>query len=294
MKSKRIFTFIIFVSILITITGCQGQRYSDVTVTYIASDGYLIQSADKKVLIDAIFNIEGDEQYYYGPSDSTLEKMEQALPPFDDIDIVFVTHRHFDHFDPVSAARHLESNRDAILVGPSQVFEMLRDSCSNFELISERVIALAPEKDLWVEIVISDISIRALGLAHGSYMITDEETGEQYDKHAHTQNLGYLFTINGNNIMHIGDARLKNHESCFQKLRDEGVKTDILFIGFYDISAESQNVFFNIIEPEEIVFMHFTPDAKVQEQYINIFKEHMPDAHILLEPFDSFQYKRQE
>ena len=59
-------------------------------VTYIANEGFLISSANKKVLIDALFG--SGYSHYLTPSEEIHKKMVNAQPPFNDVDLVLVIH----------------------------------------------------------------------------------------------------------------------------------------------------------------------------------------------------------
>src|SRR5687768_7401398 len=79
-----------------------------VTITFLANEGVMLSSGNRKVLIDALFLSYGPG--YAVPADSTQRALHNARSPFDLVDLILVTHRHGDHFHPVPAAAHLRTN----------------------------------------------------------------------------------------------------------------------------------------------------------------------------------------
>lgn len=66
------------------------------SITYIANEGFLIQTENYKILMDGLFGgIKGD--WCDQPSDSISESMVKGIAPFDNIDLVLVSHYHADH-----------------------------------------------------------------------------------------------------------------------------------------------------------------------------------------------------
>jgi L-ascorbate metabolism protein UlaG (beta-lactamase superfamily) len=98
-------------------------------VTYVANEGFLIASGEDKVLIDALQS--GGIEEYLAPSPSTLDELQRARGSFRGVDLVLVSHRHVDHFDPAVVARHVESNADARLISTSQMVGPVRDRLSS-------------------------------------------------------------------------------------------------------------------------------------------------------------------
>src|SRR4051794_8724048 len=66
-------------------------------VTYIANEGFMLQTKNKKILIDALFT--NGYGAFPTPSQSTLKKIVNADPPFDQVAAYLLTHYHGDHAD---------------------------------------------------------------------------------------------------------------------------------------------------------------------------------------------------
>ena len=98
-------TILIFLILTVSLYATPPNR-PPLTVTYVANEGFLIACDSHKILIDALFGNFKDDAYYI-PSDSTAALMSEAGPPFDNIDLIAVTHAHLDHFTPEIVTAHL-------------------------------------------------------------------------------------------------------------------------------------------------------------------------------------------
>ncbi len=161
----------------------EGEINADepgIETTYICNEGFLIVSSDKKILVDALF--EGHPDYGTIPPERRA-LMEKALPPFDEVDLVLVTHDHSDHFEWNVARKHLENNPQAILVSTEEATTELR------ELFPDRVKAVNLEEGERAQFTLNEIELEAVGLVHT------------------VPHVGFIFTVDGKRFLHIGDGR---------------------------------------------------------------------------------------
>ncbi|MBE0675226.1 MAG: MBL fold metallo-hydrolase, partial [Bacteroidales bacterium] len=82
---KRIITFLLLTFIAVS-SYAQPNRAE---VTYIGNAGFMINIGDKKILVDALFKgFAGD----YEIPQEVQDKLTLAQAPFDDVDLILVTH----------------------------------------------------------------------------------------------------------------------------------------------------------------------------------------------------------
>ena len=93
-----------------------------------------------QVLIDA--PIRDGIPPYATSSAAERERLEGALPPYDRVDAVLVTHWHEDHFSAEAVAAHLSRNRRAVLVSSPEVVERVRAAAPG--VAAERLRAVLP------------------------------------------------------------------------------------------------------------------------------------------------------
>ena len=214
-----------------------------VTVTHVCNEGFLISGRGRKVLVDGIF---ADAVWpYFEPSPSNAlivpNLVTNALPPFDNIDALLVTHSDPDHLHARYVHPNMTNDTNSILIGTAQVFSAMRSSLgSRFPAISNRCVIVATNGSTTV--TVGDLEIKAAGMPH----ISSPET----------QNLGYLFTVGGLRFFHNGDCASTNILD-YQALNLAAENIDVAMVNVYifDEPARAQEIlaYYN---PRTIFVMH--------------------------------------
>ncbi len=169
-----------------------GAPPGETRVEYLANEGVLISSGDRKVLIDGLFG-EGLPDYPV-VEPATRDSLERAIGRFGEIDAVLVTHVHRDHFDAHAVARHLAANPRARLVAPAQAVDTLRAKAGEAGLTGDRIRALRLEPGEAVEVEIGGVGIRAVGLVHPP------------SRNQPVELVGYRIAVGDLAVAHLGDA----------------------------------------------------------------------------------------
>jgi L-ascorbate metabolism protein UlaG (beta-lactamase superfamily) len=217
---------------------------SSVEVRYIANEGVLISSRDKRVLIDGLHRKYGDE-YAYLP-DTEREKIESAKAPFDAIDLILVSHFHGDHFHPESVGRYLVSNPKASLATSQQVVDEVATKFGLYPSIKERVKPIAFVLKQRETLKVGGLDVEFLGVGHGS------------GRHASIQNLGHIFSLGGKKFLHIGDA--SPTPEIFDHFDLDKQAIDIAFLpAWFLTSTEGRLIIRDHIKPKHIIAVHVGP-----------------------------------
>lgn len=87
-----------------------------VTIHYIGSSGYLVEVADRKILIDGAFDNYVARFEVTIPSGPVRQALATGQAPFNDIDLILVSHSHKGHFEPVLLGQVVANNPAATLV----------------------------------------------------------------------------------------------------------------------------------------------------------------------------------
>lgn len=273
-KDKTCLT-LLFVILTITNTHKSfSQDEKECTVIYLALDGFIIESGNKKIAIDAllsrrILNKQNVDREIVG-------LIENAYYPFNNIDIIFVTHKHLEHFEPDLTIQYLERNQHAILVCPQQVFDIIK-LLGDYYQVEDRIFPISYENMKVQSLTKKNIPIKAYPLSHGAYYVTNPKTGKRTDRYADIENLGYLINLDGVNIFHAGGNTLLSREEFEKyKLQDENI--DIAFVSSLFWSKENitirKNVVNNLINPDDIVLMHLQMGddlSKVPKEMKDVF-----------------------
>jgi L-ascorbate metabolism protein UlaG (beta-lactamase superfamily) len=234
---------------------------STITVRYIANEGVLIASADKQVLIDGLHR-EYKPSYLFPPPEMQAV-LENARAPYDKIDILLVSHVHFDHFHPQSIASYLKNNPRSIFASSGQAVGEVAKNFADHEKIRSQIRLITHEWKTSSEINQDGIKIKFLGLRH---------SGENFKD---IQNLGHVIEIAGKKFLHIGDADMTVENFSTFKLADE--KIDVAFIPFWFLtSEEGRKLVRDQFNPKQIIAVHIPPNEA--QSVIDQLKKDLPDA----------------
>lgn len=262
MKRKAIIVFLILSYITVS-TYAQKEK---VDVTYVGNSGFLIKIGDKKILIDALFK--GFAGAYNLP-EHIQEKLRLAQAPFDDVDLILVTHAHGDHIDPDMLREHLKNNPKAIFASTQQLVDHMKDS-------SDRSIAFNPTKEKSDKKEIGNFSIETFLFPHGpNYEII---------------NIGFLVSVNGVTLFQTGDFDYEQYTfEEFRALQLPEKKIDLAFIQHYDLRGDSLSDRFvrEGIKAKYIFPIHYhftTPSFDAA-----IVRENYPEAIIFNEELESWK-----
>lgn len=225
-----------------------------VEVRYIANEGVLISSKDKRVLIDGLHRQYGPE-YAYLP-DAEREKIETAQPPFEKIDLLLVSHMHGDHFHPESVGRYLASSQKTVLATSQQVVDLVASKFSGYEAVRSRITPVTYKLMDRKTLNIGGINVEFLGVGHGS------------GRHASIENFGHVFKLGGKTFLHIGDAEFTPEVFDAFNLETRGI--DVAFLpSWYLTAAAGQSIIREHIRPKHIIAVHVAPgDAEKLKQQI--------------------------
>ncbi len=246
------------------VAGSDVSSASQVTITYLANEGIMVTSGDKLVLVDALFR--GGVSSYEHHEPAELERIETAKPPYDGVDLVLVTHFHADHFDAASVVRHLEHNKNAVLVTSEQVTKEVRKAAADIARIASRIRPRTPEVKGRETDESSGIRVDVLGLSHG---------GGRFEK---VRNMGYVIHLGGKRILHVGDAQIDN--ACFEPMEQFAKGVDVACLPHWMVEHPTGVAFVrDVLQPKKLIVFHIMPrDA---ERVVANVKNDFPEAIFL-------------
>lgn len=265
---------------LATVTDLAAQ----VTVTHIANEGFLLEGGGKKVLIDALFD--GISGYRKATGDLKRD-LEEAKPPFRDVDVILATHFHDDHFSPPPVRRYLAASEKTVFLSTPQACSKLSPSNE----MSGRCIAIYPEVGTIVTKRINGVRIEVLNLHHGP------------GRRPPVQNLGFIVHIGGRRVLHIGDTEASKSDFAPLRLASEPVDLALLpgwFLTTWDRSSPDWvSVVRDEIRPLNVAAMHlaspsapgsyFGSDGSLEQRVASI-RKNFPGAEVFIEPLQRRVY----
>lgn len=261
MKRNAIIIFLL----LSYFTVSSYAQQNKVDVSYVGNSGFLITIGDKKILIDALFKgFEGD---YILPQD-IQNKLYKAQAPFDDVDLIVVSHAHGDHVDLDMLKQHMQINPKTVFASTQQLVNVLTDS-------TNRWIGFNPTKEKSESKVIGDIKIEAFYLPHGP--------------DSRIINNGFLVSVNGISFFHTGDVDFDQFTfEEFRSLQLVERKIDLSFIQHFYLTSDSISGQFvtNGIGGKYIIPIHCHFTTPVFDS--SIIKQNYPDAILFNEELQTW------
>jgi L-ascorbate metabolism protein UlaG (beta-lactamase superfamily) len=218
-----------------------------IDVTYIANAGFLIESSGKKVIIDGLFNTGWNS--YLIPADSVISKIINQQTPFNQVNLMLITHNHADHFNDSLVVAYLNHNSENVLIAPSQVTSAILKN-PGYKKKLNQLVELDNTDRGENDTTIQGIRIRSFFLQH--------------DTRPQIENFGYLIDIDGLKLLHTGDF---NGSEIVEigKLQLQKGQINLALLNFYGFwnTNEEREFTEKYIRPQRIALFHI-PSAEIE------------------------------
>jgi len=241
---------------------------SEIEITYINNEGFIITAKEKKIIIDGLLNFVSKENQ---------NKMIKQETPFNNIDLILTTHDHADHFDAKIVGKHLLNNKKGVFISTEQALEELQTEFTKFNKISDRAMSTYPKEGEKVSKRINGIEIDIFNFRHGM--------------NSSIQNLGFIIHLAGKQILHIGDAqKITKDDLKLNGIYDKRI--NIAFMPYWNLIPEyDQNVFQDIIHDSDVIAMHLGWVEEGIETAVNKLEIECPDVIIFKEFLEMKTFK---
>jgi L-ascorbate metabolism protein UlaG (beta-lactamase superfamily) len=210
-------------------------------VRYVANSGMLVTVSGLRVLIDAPIR-EGIPPYATSSAEER-EALEHARAPYNNVDVILITHWHEDHFSAEAVASLLSNRSRAILISSPEVIDRVRKVVPP-TVDPLRLHAELPAPGNVSQINLMHVPLRILRLRHNPTRRLPE------------QHLGFLIG-NSKAVLHVGDADPAADNFALLKTLPP---VDLAFLPFWYVSDDAnRRVVAESIRPRRIVAMHVPP-----------------------------------
>ena len=234
-----------------------------VEASYLANEGVLLRSGDRKVLVDALFR--KTMAPYRNHDSATLERLENAKGDFAGVDVVLATHRHADHFDAQSVARHLQHNPGAIFIVTAESAEEVKASDPS---LAPRVHGVSEHGPQVFEH--QGVKVRAYRLHHSGR--------KQW---ADPQSLGFMIEIGGKRVFHSGDS--EGTPANYQERCSGCAEPDAAFVAYwYMMTGSNRTMLRDFLKPKRLIAIH-VPPAELAETEVELKKTN-PETEFFSSP----------
>lgn len=253
---RFLISFLLFTLVCSNAAG-QSKRLD---ITYIANEGFLLQSDHHKVLIDALF----DESYgvFAVPDKAVLQNIQQSVAPFDSIDALFLTHYHKDHCNPVLINQYLAKHPATPLVTSKPSLVFIDGDCFGFVTKQTQFREMTPAANQSVSKPVAGMAVTAYGLKHLTYLRNGIDL-EQY-----MFNISFLIDMDGIKVFHSGDIMPDAFSRYLTLHKGWKLHTDVAFLYYKMLEADPKELklVLDVLRPRYIVPMHIPPAEIAQWQ----------------------------
>lgn len=166
----------------------------EASATYLGNEGILISAVAGKVLFDPFFH------NVYGSYQLVPEDIRQAIfagaAPYDNIDVIVISHAHGDHFSAEDSLAYLQKNKATKLVAPKQAVDLVKVLEGSDEVSSQLIgVELAVGDDPQA-LTLGAIEIESVRIPHAGWPSRKD-----------VSNLVHRVSFRGElSVIHMGDA----------------------------------------------------------------------------------------
>jgi L-ascorbate metabolism protein UlaG (beta-lactamase superfamily) len=265
------------------------SQSESIKITYIANEGFLLESAGKKVLIDALFT--DGLGYYMLPSPHIRSQIINGDSLFNNADLFLITHNHTDHFNALLINNYLSNNIVRYVLCSNITGNNLKTQ-QGYNNYKDRIIVATPPLFSSIDTTVHNLKIKVLRLRH------DGSSGDD-------ENIGYVINLNGINIFHAGDndgyvaeGQTTSGITEYSRIGMDSVKVDVAILNrgfFWEGTAPGIEIIKKYIKPKHIILAHFSVN-NLQGEWDSVKKvmkqneSALPDITILQNSMDSKTY----
>jgi L-ascorbate metabolism protein UlaG (beta-lactamase superfamily) len=159
----------------------------------------MVTSAGHKILFDPFFH--NDYNNYQLVPEDIVDAIMNNQPPYDNIDAIFVSHAHGDHFAARDMVSYLLAHPSVKLIAPDQAVEQMLEF-RDYNKIKSQVTSISLEYgDEAITFQVDGLSVDALRIPHAGW-----------PDRANISNIVYRVSLEGekpetnNTVIHMGDA----------------------------------------------------------------------------------------
>jgi L-ascorbate metabolism protein UlaG (beta-lactamase superfamily) len=166
------------------------------TATYLGNEAIMIENDGVKIVFDPFFHNN------YGQYQLVPEELRQAMfnnkAPYDNIDAIFVSHSHEDHFAADDMLKYLSSHPHTKFIAPKQAVDKLAALEGSSSIMKQTISINLTYGNDPKAIQLDNILIEAVRIPHAGWPSSSR---------ASISNLVFRVTLNDAvTVMHMGDA----------------------------------------------------------------------------------------
>lgn len=258
---------------LLVLASASTKADDSTRATYLANEGVMLTRGDTSVLFDPLFD-NGFGRYRLLPA-----AMQAALfagtAPFEDVEAVFVSHAHGDHFAADLMLAYLRAQPSVKLYAPMQAVLAMRQAANDADgVLFDRVTGLDLEVgDDGVRLQLEGIDIDAVRIPHSGWP----------DRMTDIENIAFRVTLGDEvSVVHLGDAVVSDkHFGAQREFWEQRDTTLALPPYWFFLSAEGRDILSSDLDAGRSIGIH-VPDNIPRESGDR--PEELRDVDLFTEP----------
>lgn len=255
--------FLIKIIILFVIcsNSCFASQYVLGTAHYLGNEGVMIVGKQKKILFDPLFD-RNYQRFTLVPEKLKL-KMLENIEPFNNVDAIFISHSHADHFDAKDILSYLNKYQNVQLIAPKQAIDKLKP-LPGYKKITKQLHEISMKVgEQPREISFGGVQIEVIRIPHVGW-----------PERADIENLVYRVTLDGFTVMHLGDSDINpKHYLPLSSFWSKKATHHAFIPGVFAVDANSEQSIKELINVKRITHIHIpmnVPD-KLKELKVDFF-----------------------
>ncbi len=184
-----------FFTLLLTVLTSPAHDEQTGSATYLGNEAVMVHHGDSKIVFDSFFHNSFD--IYQLVPDDILAALFANKAPYDDIDAIFISHAHGDHFAADQVLKYLTQFPQTQLFAPKQAVDQL-NALPNAKAVSKQLNAIELKYgDPAQSLNVAGLQIDVVRIPHAGWPT----------RRLDVSNLLFRVTLaEGTTVMHMGDA----------------------------------------------------------------------------------------
>jgi L-ascorbate metabolism protein UlaG (beta-lactamase superfamily) len=218
-------------------TGVNFIRFDedDVVIGFLGVDGFFIAHRGARILIDALI----DQSQV---SDALItESLLGGESPFNEVDLMLITHIHGDHYEPNDVLQFLRGHPETQVLSTSQVATDLLSLLEVDDPLRERIVAVEFNEGEEVTLTVNQVQLTAFDLPHpGSDNL---------------ENHGFMLHLGDLNLLHTGD--LNFNFNSIDTYPFSGYPVDYAFLPTIMVDDRTHSLIQDWLGDGDLIPMHY-------------------------------------
>ncbi|WP_086933574.1 MBL fold metallo-hydrolase [Agarilytica rhodophyticola] len=238
---------------LILLSQLASAHKDSSTLHYLGNEGVLVVSNENRILFDPFFH--NNYGTYSLVPEYIRQKIFAGTPPFNNIDAVFISHAHGDHFSDTDMLSYLVSHKDIQLFAPQQAVDKILALPESSKL-KDRISAITLNYgDKPENFDFKNITVEAVRVPHAGW-----------PGRAEVENIVFRISLeDGTTVTHMGDADPNDqHFLPFQKFWQSNASDVALPPYWFFLSDEGNIILKQRINAKKSIGIHVP--VKVPEE----------------------------